>query len=85
MGAEGLKHYFLACPFAGWNILLSVHFTSTDTPRPAHAISLLRGFLLILPLSFLLSALGGMTGLWLTFPATEGLVALLALFFFWTH
>lgn len=85
MAAEGLKHYFLACPFAGWNILLSVHFTSTDTPRPAHAISLLRGFLLILPLSFLLSALGGMTGLWLTFPATEGLVALLALFFFWTH
>jgi len=77
---EGLKLYFLACPFAGWNILLSVWFSSTDVPRPAHIISLLRGFFLILPLAFFLSALGGITGLWLTFPATEALVALLGIF-----
>lgn len=78
MAVDGLRLYFIACPFAGLNILLSMYFTSTDSPHPAHLISLLRGFLLILPLALLLPHLWGLTGLWLAFPLTEITVTSLA-------
>lgn len=79
IAVRGLRLYFLGCPWAGLNTVLAIYFTSTDCPLPAHVISLLRGFVLILPLAFLLSALWDMTGLWLTFPITEGAVAALAI------
>ena len=75
---QGLRLYFIACPFAGCNVVLSMYFTSTERPLPAHIISLLRGFFLILPLAFLLAWLGQMAGIWLAFPLTEFLVAALA-------
>ena len=74
---RGLRLYFTACLSAGVNIILSVYFTSIERPRPAQAISLLRGFGLILPLAFLMAALFGMDGVWLAFPAAETAVALI--------
>lgn len=71
---EGLRLYFVATAFAGTNILLSMYYTATEKVRPAHVISLLRGFILIIPMAFLLAELGGMKGVWLAFPATEILV-----------
>lgn len=75
---EGLRLYFIACPFAGCNVVLSIYFTSTERPLPAHVISLLRGIIVILPMAFLLAWAGGMAGIWLTFPVTEFLVVVLA-------
>lgn len=72
---QGMKIYFLACPFAGFNIILSVYFTSTDCPLPANIISILRGFLVIIPLTFFMAAIAKMTGVWLSFPLTECCVA----------
>lgn len=76
IAVPGLRLYFTAVPFVGFNIIMSVFFTSTDRPLPAHIITLLRGMILVVPMAFLLSFAAGMNGLWLTFPATEGLVAL---------
>ena len=70
----GLKIYFTGCVFAGLNIVHSVFFTSTERPLPAHVISLLRGFILIIPLAFLLSSLAELYGVWAAFPVTELLV-----------
>ena len=75
LAVEGIRFYFTACPFAGFNIILSIYFTSTGCSRPAQTISFLRGFLLIIPMAFLLSRMGGITGVWCAFPATELLVA----------
>lgn len=75
IAVAGLKIYFTACLFAGFNIILSVYFTSTEHARPAHLISVLRGLIVIVPMAFLLSALGGMTGVWCAFPVTELLVS----------
>ena len=72
---EGLKLYFIACPFAGFNIILAVYFAATEYAHPARVISLLRGFVLILPMAFALSAGFGMTGVWCAVPVTEALVA----------
>lgn len=81
IAVSGLKLYFIAVPFAALNIVLSVFFTSIGKALPAHLISLLRGLIIILPMAFLLSGLAGMTGVWLTFPVTEGIVAGIALLF----
>ncbi len=82
IAAEGLRLYFVACPFAGFNVILSMYFTSIDLPRPAHILSILRGFVVILPMAFVLSYLGQIRGVWCAFPATELLVAILGLLFF---
>ncbi len=71
----GLKLYFISIPFAGFNIVLSMFFTSAEKAIPAQVVSLLRGFFLIIPAAFILAALAGTTGVWLAVPVTEGVVA----------
>lgn len=71
----GLKIYFTGTAFVGFNIIMSMYFAATDKALPAQIVSLLRGLVLILPMAFLLSALVGLTGVWLAVPVTEGLVA----------
>ena len=79
---SGMRLYFTACPFLGFNILLATFFLSTERPRPAQAISLLRGLIVPVPMARLLSALLGMTGVWCAYPATEAVVAALGAAYF---
>lgn len=77
IAVTGLKLYFISTPFVGYNIILATFFTSLEKGIPAHILSVLRGFVLIIPLAFGLSFLWDMIGVWLTYPITEFLVALL--------
>lgn len=79
---KGLKLYFAACPFVGFNIVASMFFAATERPRPARWISLLRGFFLIVPATLLLTKLFGATGTWLAFPTAEAIVSCVGLAFF---
>ncbi|MCI9082102.1 MAG: MATE family efflux transporter [Lachnospiraceae bacterium] len=79
IAVKGLRLYFTACIFAGFNIVTSIYFTSIDRAKPGNIISLLRGIVLIVPLAYLMSGMFGLTGLWLTFPLTELLTAAAAL------
>ena len=63
----------------GTNIVISIFFTSTDRALPAHILSLLRGLIVLVPMALLFSYLAGIQGVWLSSPATEGLVTLLGL------
>ncbi len=75
LAVSGMKLYFLACPFIGFNIVTAIYFTSTERPRPAQVISLLRGLFVLVPVAFLLSAILKMTGVWLAYPVSECIVA----------
>ena len=44
IATAGLKLYFAAIPFAGFNIIISAYFASTEKALPAQIISLSRGF-----------------------------------------
>lgn len=79
---QGLRIYFLVCPFVGFNIVLSTYFTSIGVSKPAHIISLLRGFIIIIPLSLLLSTLFEMNGIWFTFPICEGIGTIIGVYLF---
>lgn len=76
IAVAGAKLYFAAIPFVGFNIIISAYFTSTEKVLPAQIVSLSRGFVLIIPMAFLMSLLLKMTGVWLSYPITESLVSL---------
>ena len=78
IACQGLRLYFLAAPFAGVNIILAVYFASVEQAVPAQAVSLLRGVLVILPMAVALAAAFGMVGVWVAFPVSEAMVALVA-------
>lgn len=71
LAEEGIHMAFLACPFAGINIILSMYFTATGRSFPAQVLAALRGFLLPIPLAALFANRWGTLGLWLVFPVTE--------------
>lgn len=77
IAVTGLKIYFISCPFVGFNIIASTCFASTENPKPANIISILRGIIIIIPMAFLMSALFKMLGVWLAFPLTEFVVAVI--------
>lgn len=79
IAVPGLRIYFLACPFAGLNIILSVYFVSIEVARPAHVVSVMRGLAVIIPMAFFLSFLAGTTGIWSSFPVTEFFVSAVGL------
>ena len=79
IAVPGMRIYFTACPFIGFNIVLATYFLSTERPAPAQAVALSRGLLVLVPMALLLARTLGVTGVWCSYPATECVVALLAL------
>lgn len=77
LAVPGLRLCFTAIPFAGFNIILSVFFTSAGQAAPAQMISVLRGIVFIIPAAFFLAAAAGMTGVWLALPVSEAVVCAL--------
>lgn len=77
IAVTGLKLYFTSLVFAGFNIILSMYFTSVEKAIPAQIISFLRGLILIIPIAFLFASLWDMTGVWMSFPATEFVTAVI--------
>lgn len=82
LAVDGLKWYFLACPFTGFNIVTVIYFTSTERPRPAQIIFFLRGLFVLVPVAFLLSSILKMTGVWLAYPISECIVAMVGTGFY---
>ena len=78
LAVTGMKLYFLACPFIGFNIVTAIYFTSTERPLPGQIISLLRGFIVLVPVAFLLSTALKMAGVWCSYPVTECTVTLIS-------
>ena len=81
IAVEGIYLYFTGIPFAGINIVLASYFASVERAVPAQIVSLLRGFILIIPAVFVLSFGFGLVGVWLAFPITEVLTVCLGLTF----
>lgn len=68
---KGITWYFTAFFFAGTNIVLISILNSITKAKQAFILSILRGALLILPITLGLSYLFHLTGVWLSFPITE--------------
>lgn len=77
--AIGLPIYFTALPLLNINILTTLFLAGTNTPRSAFTISLLRGYVLLIPMIILMAALFGVNGVFAAVPVTELCVLILAI------
>ena len=75
----GIFIYFTSNLFVGYNTIGATYFASIERPVQAQLISLLRGFVIIIPMAFIMSEFWGMTGVWLVYPVTELIVAIICL------
>lgn len=75
----GLRCYFTACIFVGFNIIMTVYFASKEMVYQSHIISIFRGLILIIPMAYLLSYLYGIIGVWFSFFSCEFLVCLIGI------
>lgn len=76
---DGLRLYFTSFMFVGINILCATYFSATDQPKNAFIISITRGFIIIIPLAFVLSSLYGINGTWLAVPLSELIVLFISI------
>ena len=77
----GLRIYFAGFLAACINIIAAAYFSAAGQASRGFIISLVRSIIAITPVLFALSALLGVTGVWLTFPAVEVLACVLSLLF----
>lgn len=75
LAENGVRLYFLFMPFMGINAVFSVCFTSCEKPLLSQIVSLLRGVILVVPLTFVFLKMRSMNGIWLTVPIAEMLTA----------
>ncbi len=80
IAVNGLYIYFTAFVFVGVNILITSYFSSTSQTKSAFILSLLRGFIIIIPTALILSYMFGINGVWLTMPVAELAVFFIAIF-----
>lgn len=73
---EGVRLYFIGFLCSGFNIVGTGYLSATEKAAWAFAASILRGFVAITLCALLLSHLFGMAGVWLAFPVSELLTAI---------
>ena len=81
IASDGMKIYFFSLFFSGINIVAGSFLSSSDRPKQAFVVSILRGFVLIVPVAWIFAKLLGMTGIWMSVPVTEALVCVVAVWF----
>ncbi|MFD2210473.1 MATE family efflux transporter [Virgibacillus halophilus] len=76
MTTKGIKLFFLGYLFMGTNFIYMTYYQSTGYVAPSVGITVFRGFILLIASLLLLPLWLGTTGVWLSLPVAEGLVAL---------
>lgn len=79
IAVNGLPLFASGFVFFGINIVSIGYFQSVERDRPAMAITLLRGFILILLCFWMMPRLLGVRGIWLAVPTSEFLTFLFVL------
>lgn len=81
IAVSGFRIYFTSIFFSGINILCASYFSAIDKPKYGFIISILRGFVVIIPFAFLFSLLFQISGIWASLTATELVVCVIAAVF----
>ena len=83
IAVRGMRIYFTAFVFAGVNIVTATFFSAVSKPGRSFAVSVLRGFLVILPMAVLLASRLGIDGVWLSMPLSEAAVTVAVILLLW--
>lgn len=70
----GVPIYFTGIFFIAMNLMMILFLTAINMPRASFALSLLRGYAILLPAILLMAQFFGINGVWAAVPFTEGAV-----------
>lgn len=79
IGVIGLRILSLCFIISTFGIVISGVFESLGNGKYSLIISLLRQFIIILPLAYILLSLIGLNGVWLSFVISEGIASIIAI------
>lgn len=82
IGIPAMKTISLSFIFAGISVVLCAVFQALDHGFKSLVITLLRQMVLLIPITYLLAELYGLDIAWYSFPITEGISCLLALYYY---
>ncbi|WP_226671113.1 MATE family efflux transporter [Metabacillus litoralis] len=85
LAVDGIRLFFIGYLFLGFNFVYMTYFQSIMKIRPSITIILLRSFVFILLLLWLLPKFMGIAGVWLALPLAEMIVAILLVSFSRKH
>lgn len=80
-GVSAMRIMSLGFVLGGFSTMIATYEQATDRVLPSMTIQLLRQGVLLVPLMWLMNNALQITGIWLSFPITELLVCVIALFF----
>lgn len=80
MVSTGFRIYSMTFLAMGYNVVNFMYFTSCGDAKSSALISSLRGLVLLIVFTLILSALFGMNGVWLSAPCSEVLTAAVSYF-----
>lgn len=78
VGIPALRIISLGFLVSSFGVIYSGAFEALGLGIPSLVISLMRQLVIILPLSFVLSRIYGAEGIWMSFPISEGIAAIVA-------
>ncbi|MGH4050158.1 MAG: MATE family efflux transporter [Clostridium sp.] len=81
IGIECLRIISIGFVFSGIVIVLSTTFQALGKANASLVISFARQIIILLPLSFILSNLIGLTGIWIAFPISEAVALIISGYF----
>ncbi|KGX91056.1 multidrug transporter MatE [Pontibacillus halophilus JSM 076056 = DSM 19796] len=76
LAIQGIRLFFIAYLFMGFNFIYMTYFQSIGQIRPSIFIIVLRSFILMLFFLWILPKGFGISGVWLSVPVAEALVAI---------
>jgi len=71
LGIYALRHYFIVLPLIGFQVLSSAYFQAVGKPKQSIFLNLLRQFIILVPLLYILPLLWGLDGVWIAQPIAD--------------
>ncbi|UOQ84816.1 MATE family efflux transporter [Gracilibacillus salinarum] len=85
LAVQGIRLFFIGYLFIGFNFVYMTYFQSIGQIKSSMTIALLRGFVILILLLWILPKIIGVAGVWLALPFAELIVALLIILFARKH
>lgn len=82
MSSHALRRVLLCMPLIGFQIVSSGYFQAVGKPKHSMFLALSRQILFLIPLLYIMPAIGGLAGLWLAPALADFLAALVTALFF---
>ena len=78
---SGLPIYFTCAFFVALNVLMMMFMIAVNRPRQAFFLSIMRGYIILIPAIVICGHLFGINGVWASVPITEALVTVIGTYF----